>query len=228
MELTGTESIDIIPKEYNAQTKVHEYGGGAATVSPDGSIIFNDFYSDGVFIRAPSGETKEILKGVPESKLRFADFDVHPKDQNIIAAVQEEHRGKDVINTLAVIDVKKQKADIIVEGADFYSHPKFSHDGKKISWIQWDHPDMPWTGTELYVADWDGSKVGKAVKIAGQARKESIAQPKWHVDDTLLFCSDRTGFWQLYRSDGKSSDVELLPVEVFEEAELRGREFILG
>ncbi|CZR67614.1 related to dipeptidyl aminopeptidases/acylaminoacyl-peptidases [Phialocephala subalpina] len=231
VEIKDGKSIDIVPKEYNARTKVHEYGGGAAAVSPDGSIIFNDFYSDGVFIRTPSGETKEIIKGAPDSNLRFANFDVHPKTPSIIAAIQEEHRGKsaeEVFNTIAIINSSTKKAEVIVSGADFYAHPKFSPDGKKICWLQWNHPDMPWTGTELYVADWDGEKVGKAVKITGQARTESIAQPKWHVDDTLLFCSDRTGFWQLYRSDGKGGDVELLPIKGFEEAELGGREFILG
>jgi Tol biopolymer transport system component len=208
---------------------VHEYGGGAvSTSSPDGSIIFNDGTSDGVFIRTPSGEIKEILAGASDGKLRYADFDVHPKDHGTIAAVQEEHRGKEVINTLAVIDSQTKKAKIIVEGADFYSYPKFSHDGKRICYLQWNHPDMPWTGTELYVADWDGTKIGTPTKIAGQARTESVAQPKWHDDDTLLFCSDRTGFWQLYRSDGKSTNVERLPVKGYEKAELGGRVSTLG
>lgn len=201
------------------------------TVSPDGSIIFNDAVTNGTFIRSLSGEIKEILAGDADAKLRYADFDVHPKDHGIIAAVQEEHRGKDhrgVVNTLAVIDSKTKSAKTIVEGADFYSHPKFSHDGRRICWLQWNHPDMPWTGSELYVADWDGTKIGKPIKIAGQPRTESIAQPKWHVDDTLLFCSDRTGFAQLYRWDGKSSDVEHLLLKGHEDSELGGREFILG
>lgn len=208
---------------------MHEYGGAAvSTSSPDGSIIFNDGTSDGIFLRSPSGEVKEIIAGAPDSKLRYADFDVHPKDHGIIAAVQEEHRGKEVINTIAVIDANTKKATTIVEGADFYSHPKFSPDGKRISYLTWDHPDMPWTGSELYVAEWDGTRAGKPIKIAGQARTESVSQPKWHDENTLLFCSDRTGFSQLYRSDGKSSKVEHLTLKGLEEAEIGGREFILG
>ncbi|KUJ07635.1 alpha/beta-hydrolase [Mollisia scopiformis] len=228
VEVKDGSSVDLVPADFNLRTKVHEYGGGAAATSSDGSIVFNDFYSDSVFLLTPTGEVKKILPGAPESKLRYANFDVHPNAHEIIAAVQEEHREKEVINSLAVINSKNGKAKTIVEGADFYSQPKFSHDGKKICWLQWNHPDMPWTGTELYVADWDGNKVVNSTKIAGEARKESISQSKWHVDDSLLFCSDRTGFWQLYRSDGKSPDVQHLPVKGLEQAELGGRDYILG
>lgn len=226
VELNGTESIDILPKEYNASSKVHEYGGGAATVSTDGNIIFTDSNTDGVFRLTPSGEVTEIIKG--DRKLRFADFNAHPSDTSTILAIQEDHRGKEVINTVAVINAQTKEARVVVQGADFYTHPKFSPDGKKISWIQWTHPDMPWTGTQLYIANWNNGSIEKATKIAGKAREESIVQPKWLFDGSLMFASDRTGFWQLYRCDFNTFHVEQLVVDGFQDADLGSREIVLG
>jgi hypothetical protein len=227
VQFKGNESTDILPPQYNASGKIHEYGGGAAAVSPDGNIIFTDSNTDGVFSLDPfSSEVTEIIKG--DSKLRFGNFCSHPMDLDTILAVQEDHRGEEVINTVVVIDKKTKEARVVVHGADFYSHPKFSPDGKRISWVQWIHPDMPWTGSELYVADWKDGSVEDKKKIAGQARVESIVQPKWLFDGSLMFVSDRTGFWQLYRYEVESFKVEELVIEGFQNADLGAREIVLG
>ncbi|KAG4438191.1 hypothetical protein IFR05_006315 [Cadophora sp. M221] len=229
VEVNGEETIDILPAQYSARSKVHEYGGAAATLCPDGNLIFSDHSTNGVFSLSPTGEVTEILAGNP--KLRYANFDVHPKDSSQIVAIQEDHSAPllvDAVNTLVIIDSKTKKAEIIVEGADFYSQAKFSPDGKKLSWLQWNHPDMPWTGAEVHASDWEDGKVGKATKVAGKAREESISMPKWHVDNTLLFTSDRTGFWQMYRYDPKSGETQYLRLEGFEDAEMGCREFGLG
>ncbi|PMD29671.1 alpha/beta-hydrolase [Hyaloscypha variabilis F] len=227
VQFKGNETTDILPPQYNANGKIHAYGGGAAAVSPDGNIIFTDSNTDGVFSLDPfSSEVTEIIKG--DSKLRFGNFCSHPIDLDTILAVQEDHRGEEVINTVVVIDKKTKEARVVVHGADFYSHPKFSPDGKKISWVQWIHPDMPWTGSELYVADWKDGSVKDKKNIAGQARVESIVQPKWLFDGSLMFVSDRTGFWQLYRYEGESFKVEELVIEGFQNADLGAREIVLG
>ena len=208
---------------------MHEYGGAAATLSSDGDLIFTDANTNGVFALSPTGEVSEILAGVPN--LRYANFDVHPTNNNLIVAIQEDHTAPllvDAVNTLVMIDSRTKKAEIVVQGADFYSQAKFSPDGKKLSWLQWSHPDMPWTGAEVHVADWEGGKLGKAVRVAGKALEESVSMPKWHVDDTLLFTSDRTGFWQMYRYDPKSEETEYLRFEGYEDAEMGCREFGLG
>ena len=76
---------------------------------------------------------------------------------------------------------------MLVEGADFYSDPIVSPDGKFLAWLQWNHPNMPWDGTELWVAviNPDGS-IGSREKIAGGA-EESIFQPEWSPDGALFF-----------------------------------------
>jgi dipeptidyl aminopeptidase/acylaminoacyl peptidase len=88
---------------------------------------------------------------------------------------------------------------VLVSGDDFYSNPRFSPDGRKLSWISWQHPQMPWDGTTLWVADVasDGGII-KATSVAG-GPQESIFQPEWSRDGTLYFISDRSGWWNLYR-----------------------------
>lgn len=220
------ESTEILPKEYSAQSQVHEYGGGAVGIGSDGALIVNDKNTGGVFKLQPGDEIKEIIKG--DKNLRFANFSVHPKNLNFILAVQEDHSEKEIINTIALIDTDKKSTAVIVHGADFYSHPKFSPDGTMISWMQWSHPDMPWTGSEVYVANLTDGIVGDITYVAGKAREESVAEPKWHLDGTLLFCSDRTGFWQLYQYNLKTAVTIKLDIKGFENAEVGGREFILG
>jgi Tol biopolymer transport system component len=196
-------------------------------VDSDGNIIFTDGNTDGVFCLSPSrGEVEEIVAG--DSKVRFADFGPHPLDSQIILAVQEDHREKEVENRVVVIDKKSKEACVVVQGADFYSHPKFSPDGRRVSWVQWMHPDMPWTGSELYVADWKDGIVGEKTKIAGKAGEECIVSPKWLFDGSLMFASDKTGFWQVYRYDVTTNQVEQLVTEGFEDADLGAREVLLG
>jgi dipeptidyl aminopeptidase/acylaminoacyl peptidase len=133
-----------------------------------------------------------------------------------------------VENKVVVIDGKAKEARVAIQGADFYSHPKFSPDGKRVSWVQWMHPDMPWTSSELYVAEWKDGAVGERRKIAGKPREECVVQPKWLFDGSLMFVSDKTGFWQVYRLDIETGKVEHLIIEGFEDADLGAREYILG
>jgi dipeptidyl aminopeptidase/acylaminoacyl peptidase len=87
----------------------------------------------------------------------------------------------------------------LVAGNDFYSSPRLSPDGSRLAWLTWNHPAMPWDGTELWVGELspDGS-VNQARAIAG-GPAESIFQPEWSPGGTLYFTSDRTGWWNLYR-----------------------------
>ncbi|TVY68995.1 Dipeptidyl aminopeptidase BIII, partial [Lachnellula suecica] len=221
------ESIDILPKGYSAASKVHEYGGGAAILGPDGKFVFTDSYTDGIFLLSPNGDVDEVISGDP--KVRYADFHVSPVEPQWILAVQEFHRDNgEVLNTIAAINVKAKTAKVVVSGADFYSHPKFSPDGKKVSWVQWVHPDMPWTGSELYVGEWKEGEVQEMKYIAGKARKESICQPRWHLDGTLFFETEPTGFWQLYNYDITTDKVKYTHLEGYEKVDIGAREIKLG
>ena len=103
-----------------------------------------------------------------------------------------------MINTLVVIDIDTHIVKPLVVGADFYAGPQFSPDGMRLAWIQWYHPDMPWEGSEIHVADVvvdaDGMVVKNAIHIAGERSKISAAAPSWASNDTLIFTSDESDY----------------------------------
>ncbi|TVY54291.1 Dipeptidyl aminopeptidase BIII [Lachnellula cervina] len=221
------ESIEILPKKYSARSKVHEYGGGAAILGPDGKFVFTDAYTDGVFLLSPTGEVEEIITGDPST--RFADFSVSTTEPHWIIAVKEYHsQDGGVVNTIVAINTRTKASKTVVSGADFYSHPRFSPDGKRICWMQWVNPDMPWTGSQVYVAHWSNGNVDNQKYIAGKAKKESVCQPRWHIDSTLLFENEPTGFWQLYRYDTNTEKVEYVQLKGYEDADIGAREIKLG
>ena len=118
---------------------------------------------------------------------------------------------------------------VLASGYDFYSTPRPSADGSRLAWISWRHPNMPWDGTELWVADVDGDGgFQNARQVAGGA-EESVEQPEWAPDGSLVFISDRTGWWNLYRQDVRagSSGGAAQPIAPMD-AELGGPQWVFG
>jgi dipeptidyl aminopeptidase/acylaminoacyl peptidase len=187
---------DMTPVGFNARTRVHEYGGGDYAVS-DGMIIFSNFADQRLYLQCP-GSTPTPL--TPAGEIRCADG-VIDRGRSVFFCVREDHTGRgEALNALVRIDVKAQnEGTIIVSGNDFYSSPRLSPDGSQLAWLTWNHPNMPWDGTELWVGSLnkDGS-VDKERRVAGGVN-ESICEPKWSPDGTLYFVSDPSGWWNIYR-----------------------------
>ncbi|KAJ5087563.1 hypothetical protein N7456_011179 [Penicillium angulare] len=230
VEAMGEETREVLPPQYSAKSTIHEYGGAAFALHPNGKLIFTNHPTNGVFLLDPNiGSVETIV--TPDKSTRFADFHVHPLTHEWILAIQETHTvdtcGKPVVtNVLVAIHAATGQVSTVAEGADFYQHPKFSPDGKQVCWTQWNHPDMPWTGSILYLAQWLPGALLTGTIISGQARVESICQPRWSPDGEIFFVSDKTGFWQLYRFDGAQS--HLINLKGLESAEFGVREFVLG
>lgn len=188
---------DATPSGYNARTTVHEYGGGAYFVDA-GTIYFSNFADQRLYRQRP-GETPQPI--TTEGKIRFADGVIDHR-RNLIYCVREDHTegGRDATNTLVKIDLNVgSTGEEIVSGNDFYSSPRLSPGGNELAWLAWNHPNMPWDGTELWVGALDKSgRIAGARMIAG-GRAESIFQPEWSPGGVLHFVSDRTGWWNLYR-----------------------------
>lgn len=197
---------DMTPPDFNVRTFVHEYGGGAFTV--DKGVIYASSASDSAIyvinpgkapVRLTDGQKKIDHQGsLKYLGTRFADL--HMTSHGLIAVGEQHELEKAPENFLALIDVKTGKHKKIASGYDFYSSPAISPDGKKIAWISWNHPFMPWTNTELWLADIDEKGTLKdQKKIAGHI-PESIFQPQWSPDRTLYFVTDRDkGWWNIHR-----------------------------
>jgi dipeptidyl aminopeptidase/acylaminoacyl peptidase len=191
----GSE-VDVTPAGFNARTRVHEYGGGDYAVS-GGTIVFSNFTDQRLYLQNHGSEPQPLTSA---DALRYADGQLDSQ-RNLFFCVHEDHTGHgEAINTLVSIDlVEGGKGIVLVSGNDFYSSPRLSSDGSQLAWLTWNHPNMPWEGTELWIGrlSHDGSLIEK-VKVAG-AIDESICQPLWSPEGTLYFVSDRSGWWNLYR-----------------------------
>lgn len=223
MDQTGA-LFDMTPPDFNVRTFVHEYGGGAFTVNK--GIIYASSGSDSAIyiispekapVRLTEGQKKIEYKGETQpSGTRFADL--HATSKGLIAVGEHHEPGKAVENFLALIDLKTGKYKNIASGYDFYSSPAISTNEKQIAWICWNHPNMPWTNTELWLADIneDGSLANQK-RIAGDI-PESIFQPQWSPEGILYFTSDRSkGWWNLHRyTQNKVENVFLINAEIGE------------
>jgi dipeptidyl aminopeptidase/acylaminoacyl peptidase len=190
------EMMDVTPAPYNSRNQVHEYGGGDYAVS-NGTIIFSNFTDQRLYVQRAGSEPWPLT---PAADMRYADGQID-RWRNLFFCVREDHTGHgEAVNTLVSIDLKVENAGkTLVSGNDFYSSPRLSPDGSRLTWLTWSHPNMPWDGTELWVGklNEDGS-INEAVRVAG-AVNESIFQPEWSPDGTLYFVSDRTGWWNICR-----------------------------
>jgi dipeptidyl aminopeptidase/acylaminoacyl peptidase len=193
------QAVDVTPAPFNARTRVHEYGGGDYAVS-DGTVIFSNFADQRLYIQRVGSAPRPLT---PVVELRYADGEIDRR-RNLFFCVREDHTGPgEAINTLVSIDLNQGgTGTILVSGNDFYSSPRLSPDGSRLAWLAWNHPNMPWDGTELWLGKLnDDGSVGTTVHV-GAGRNESICQPEWSPDGTLYFVSDRTGWWNLYRWHG--------------------------
>jgi dipeptidyl aminopeptidase/acylaminoacyl peptidase len=199
-------ATDIVSEPFNVRTRAHEYGGGAWTIA-DGVLYFSNF-SDSRLYRLGVGASEPTpLTSAPPARdrhWRFADGTIDHRRHRWIG-VREDHTGDGhPISTIVAVDLAQPSASpgrILAGGHDFVSSPRLSPDGRSLAWVSWDHPNMPWNGTILYLAelDKDGVIVGAPQAIAGGAA-ESICQPEWSPDGAdLVFVSDRSDWWNLYR-----------------------------
>ncbi|MBV9107155.1 MAG: S9 family peptidase, partial [Verrucomicrobia bacterium] len=193
----GGRDQDVTPAPFNARSRVHEYGGGAVLVDR-GVVFFSNFADQKLYRQDQNGIPRPISQG---SQCRYADAAVDAT-RNRLICVREDHRRADgiVINSIVAIAFGGIKGEqVLVQGHDFYSNPRISPDGKRLMWLAWNHPNMPWIGTELWVGIIsEAGEIEAPVRIAGAA-DESVFQPEWSPSGTLHFVSDRTGWWNLYR-----------------------------
>ncbi len=211
---------DVLPDPFSARSQVHEYGGGAwwlgesdlYFVNWDDQRIYSLDLSGG---GKPKSKPKPITPEPPSPKAwRFADGCVTP-DGQLVICVLEDHTGEgEATNSLVAVPLKgKARFDPVTVSnqidenpADFVSTPRVSPDGRWLSWIRWNHPNMPWDSTELCVAPlWDGGRLGQITVIAGGSVPEAVHGANWLADGSLVYSSDVNGWWNLYKWSPQTS-----------------------
>jgi dipeptidyl aminopeptidase/acylaminoacyl peptidase len=205
----------ITPEGFSTRSRVNEYGGGVYCVR-DGTIIFVNDEDQRLYRqdddRVPVPITPEVKKG---RSIRYADGVFSP-DGKWMAWVQERHEPDGSIhNSIVVIACDgSSNPHTLTSGHDFFSNPRFSPDGSMISWLTWDHPRMPWDGTELWTTPFilEDSPSNPKKNVAG-AQDVSVFQPEWGQDGLLYFVSDETGWWNIFRINADGSAENLTPIE---------------
>lgn len=214
----------MTPEGFNARSRVHEYGGAATLISGD-LIVVSDFATGRLHrVVRPA----ELVPITPEREWRYADM-IHDEARNRLIAIREDHDAATVAshgewsNELVAIDLTSGDVTVLASGSDFYAGPRLSPDGTTLAWLEWQHSNMPWDGTELKLATLgaDGALVDPAT-IAG-SKRDWISQPRWSPDGILHFAAEPTGWMNLFRYvDGRAEQITDL------EAELVGPDWQFG
>jgi dipeptidyl aminopeptidase/acylaminoacyl peptidase len=203
---------DVTGEGVNARTRVHEYGGGSYALCGD-ALFFSSYADQRLYRQDPGPATPRPITPEPPAPAahRYADACPTP-DGRLLVCVRERHHDGEVVNELVAVPTAGGELVVLAAGRDFYASPRVSPDGRRLAWLEWDHPNMPWDGTELRQAELTGGALaGDPVTVAG-GPEESVVQPEWSPGGVLHLVSDRTGWWNLYRVDGGALEA-LAPAE---------------
>ncbi|HEV2886476.1 MAG TPA: prolyl oligopeptidase family serine peptidase, partial [Jatrophihabitans sp.] len=201
------EPEDVLPAPWNARTRVHEYGGASWTAGPDGSLLFTEFTDQRLYRLMPGASEPEPLTppGAAPATLRYAEPQLSP-DRSEVWCIRESHQADGTISRdVCAVPLDGSAAEdgsrirSVVSGSHFLTNARVSPDGTKLAWIAWEHPQMPWDGTELRVAELTEDGVCGPWRTLIGSTTESVLQPEWADNDTLFVISDSSGWWNLYR-----------------------------
>ncbi|MEU8774330.1 prolyl oligopeptidase family serine peptidase [Streptomyces sp. NPDC048606] len=221
----GRAARDVLPAPWNVRSRLTEYGGlpwaGVERPGAGPLVVFVHHADQRLYAwepDAPDGGGPRPLTPLSPvgGGLRWADPVVRAgagddAGDGEVWCVLEEFTGP------APTDVRRVAAAVPLDGSAaedrravreltddrhrFRTGPKPSPDGRRAAWLVWDHPRMPWDGTELQVADVaaDGTLAEPRTLLGGPT--EAVAQAVWAPDGSLLAVSDREGWWNPYRVD---------------------------
>jgi len=201
---------DLTLAPFNVRTRVHEYGGGAYLVS-HGTLYFSNFSDQRLYRQDQRHANATPITA--EGPYRYADY-VLDHHHNRLLGIREDHSDSHSEPTNSIVSIslnnnsQETYGQILIGGHDFYAAPQLSPTGRQLAWLAWNHPNMPWDGTELWVADIQSDGSFQHARCVAGGATESIFQPSWSPSGKLHFISDRTDWWNLYRI--QDSQIEAL------------------
>ena len=206
-------TADVTPPDFNARTRTHEYGGGDYTVH-NGVVTFANDADQRLYRQRPGAAPQPLTA---EGQSRYADMQVDAARGRLLAVREDHSAPGEAVNTLVAVALDDGAVTTLAAGNDFYSSPRLSPDGRHLAWLTWNHPNMPWDGTELWLAELDGDGAPRNARRVAGGPDESIFQPEWSppgVGDSgaLHFISDSSGWWNLYRLGDDGAAEPLYPL----------------
>ncbi|KAJ4817581.1 Dipeptidyl peptidase family member 6 [Rhynchospora pubera] len=202
-----TAPMDLIPESYDARTRAQEYGGGAFAIK-DGILMFSNYKDQRLYKHSLGGHSPVALTpdyGGP--LVHYADGIFDPYFNRYIT-VMEDCRQSSLNPTTTIATISLSSGDIqepkqLIIGSDFYAFPRVDPSRKRMAWIEWSHPNMPWDRSQLWLGCFsEVGEINNRVCIAGNDPDlvESPTEPKWSPSGELFFLTDRNnGYWNIYR-----------------------------
>lgn len=195
MREQGGQVQALTPRPFSVRSRAHEYGGGAHAPT-DGGLFFCNDADQCIYVIEETGP-RAVTQPGPR---RFADLAWDGVRERLIC-VCEDMSGTRAEDSLVAVSPADGAVTPLMQGHDFFSSPVLSPDGRQLAWLCWDDPQMPWDGSELWLADFTAAgALHKPRRVAG-GPQESIFQPRWSPDGKLHWVSDRSGFWNIYRDE---------------------------
>ena len=191
---------DLTPKEFSVRSKVHEYGGDAWCLLQD-QYLFVNAEDQQLYLHSL------VRNGSPRQLTFYIDSrflqPIWDKKRNRVIAVEEVHSAEgsasDVVNRLVGVELDTGQITELHTGKDFYAYPTLDHQSERVAFIGWDHPEQPWTSTQLYTAVCEGDDLVNVTLVAGDSQPESLSQPLFTEEGELWVISDRSGWWNIWR-----------------------------
>ena len=241
---TNSETKRVSPKEINIRSKVHEYGGRPFIASGN-EIYYCNFEDQEIYKQSFQANTKtfsppEAITTTLGDKIRYVDLTVD-RARNLLIAVREDHsrvgtNGEEAKNSLIAISLcdlefpKGLKEQVtLFEDSDFVSSPSFSDDGASLSFVTWNHPNMPWDKTDLVYAKIDEKGRVIAIDKVDEDCDSSKTQPFFAANGDLFFLSDKSGYWNLRRCGLDTIGASLRSENIYEvESDCCGPPWVTG
>lgn len=208
LDLDGSVS-DVVSTEFDVKTKVHEHGG--SPFLGIGQSLFVSKEKDQLLYRiAPNQEPVPLTP----NGTRHADCVSYSKGSRIIC-VREDHRNQGMpVASLVALNLNfSGEGEQLISGADFYSAPRVSPDNNQMAWISWNHPNMPWDNTQLWVGELEPKGGLHNARRLIEDRQGSITQPQYSPNGQLYFVADFNNWWNLYRINSQGELEHVLDME---------------
>jgi acetyl esterase/lipase len=209
----GQDPVDVLGAQFNVRNRLHEYGGRPWAVLSD-RVVFTNWADQRVYQAALDGGEPEPITPEHERPHGYRFGDLLPGPDGQVWCVRETVTGD------APTDIRRDlvalsggQVEVLGASHHFMSAPKISPDGRHAAWIGWDHPAMPWDGTELCVAPIGADGAFGPHRVVAGGPREAVCQAEWEDSQHLLVLSDPDGWWNLYRIGMSGSVKNLAPCE---------------
>ena len=200
--------VEVLPAELDARTRVHEYGG-RCWLPHAGGLLTSDLRDQRLWLVDEDGEARALTADTALTD-RYAEPLLLPGGTHVLCV--RERAGDRVVHELVAVPLDGSgEVAVLWSGSDFVASPAVSPDGTRLAFVTWDHPRMPWDGTELRVADLlPGPSLGEVQVLLG-GPQEAVQSPAWD-GAAVRAVTDRSGWWNLVRVEPDGVR-ELWPVQ---------------